>query len=117
VSDVVVQDCQWEAYCSHYPDMWEEGAGLGQLIVLYVCLSDWFQQGAEKEGTSKYSRGYKKRAIAEKMFGTLVIFSESLQGYFSTFFLFFVIRGQLICIWKVFLGHSSQRGHQRRPQS
>ncbi len=38
---------------------------------------------------STYSRGYKKRAIAEKMFGNLAIFSDSLQGYFSTFFFFF----------------------------
>ncbi len=35
-----------------------------------------------------YSRGYKKRAIAEKMFGTLAIFSDRLQGYFSTFSFF-----------------------------
>jgi hypothetical protein len=35
-----------------------------------------------------YSRGYKKRAIAEKMFGTLAIFSDRLQGYFSTFIFF-----------------------------
>jgi hypothetical protein len=36
-----------------------------------------------------HSRGYKKRAIVKKMFGTLVIFSDSLKGYFSTFFSFF----------------------------
>ncbi len=36
----------------------------------------------------KYSRGYEKHAIAEKMFETLAIFSDSLQGYFSTFFFF-----------------------------
>jgi hypothetical protein len=35
-----------------------------------------------------YSRGYKKRAIAEKMFGTLAIFFDSLKGYFSPFFFF-----------------------------
>jgi hypothetical protein len=38
--------------------------------------------------TRSYSRGYKKRAIAEKMFGNLAIFSDSLKGYFSTFFFF-----------------------------
>jgi hypothetical protein len=46
----------------------------------------------------QYSRGYKNRAISEKMFGTLAIFYDSLKGYFCTFFFFFVIRGQLICI-------------------
>jgi hypothetical protein len=36
----------------------------------------------------QYSRGYKKRAIVEKMFETLVIFSDSLKGYFPLFFIF-----------------------------
>jgi hypothetical protein len=35
-----------------------------------------------------YSRGYKKRAIAEKMFGTLAIFSDSLKGCFPLFSFF-----------------------------
>ncbi len=35
-----------------------------------------------------FSRGYKKRAISEKMFGTLAIFYDSLKGFFSTFFFF-----------------------------
>jgi hypothetical protein len=44
----------------------------------------------DQDSDPTYSRGYKKRAIAEKMFGTLAIFSESLQGYFSTFFFILV---------------------------
>ncbi len=39
-----------------------------------------------------YSRGYKKRAIAEKMFRTFAIFLyDSLKGYFSTFVLFLLL--------------------------
>jgi hypothetical protein len=65
----------------------------------------------------QYSRGYKKRAIAEKMFGTLAIFSDSLQGYFSTFFFFLLSEDSKFAYGKFFFGHLSQRGHQRRPQS
>ncbi len=51
------------------------------------------------------------------MFGNLVMFYDSLKGYFSTFFRFFCYqRISNLHMKRVFL-HSSQRGHQRRPHS
>ncbi len=53
------------------------------------------------------------------MFGTLAIYYDSLKGYFSTVFLFLVIRGQLICIWKVFFDtqhkEATKEGHKVEP--
>jgi hypothetical protein len=47
------------------------------------------QGGGFASCSPKYiSRGYKNRAISEKMFGTLAIFYDSLKGYFSTFSFF-----------------------------
>ncbi len=79
-------------------------------------MSDIADIKTDVDAYCTYSRGYKKRAIAEKMFGTLAIFNDSLKGYFSTFFLFFYQRTANLHL-ESFFGHSSQRGHQRRPQS
>ncbi len=58
-----------------------------------------------------YSRGYKKRAIAEKIFETLAIFSCSLQCCFSVFSFFLA---QQICMWEDLFLHTGYSGHHRR---
>ncbi len=77
---------------------------------LVWCFSWYF-------GKANYSRGFKKRAIAEIMFETLAIFYVSLKCYFSSFFFLFGIRGQLFCMWVGLFRHSAHMGRQRRPKS
>jgi hypothetical protein len=63
----------------------------------------------------RYSRGYKNRAIVQKMFEILPIFDDGLQSQLFKSIEFFVSRTHLTCMLDTYPGRSGQVGRHRRP--
>ena len=63
----------------------------------------------------RYSRGYKNRAIVQKMFEILPIFDDGLQSQLFKSMAFFVSRTHLTCMLDTYPGRSGQVGRHRRP--